>query len=85
MKEAGLDHWNAPNTGATNESGFNARGSGEREITHFQFLGTASVMWASDYVSGVAARYVYLSHDDAETHKLTWDKNLAYSVRCVRD
>lgn len=28
LREIGLSHWNAPNTGATNESGFNARGSG---------------------------------------------------------
>lgn len=30
MKETGLTYWQSPNTGATNESGFNARGSGNR-------------------------------------------------------
>ena len=30
MKEAGLEHWNSPNTGATNESGFTAIPGGYR-------------------------------------------------------
>jgi len=30
LKEMGLDWWNTPNTGATNEYGFNAKGSGYR-------------------------------------------------------
>lgn len=30
LKETGLTYWNTPNTGATNEVGFNGRGSGQR-------------------------------------------------------
>lgn len=31
MKEAGLNHWNTPNTGADNSSGFTGWGSGSRD------------------------------------------------------
>lgn len=33
MKETGLVYWAAPNTGATNSSGFNGRGTGKRDGT----------------------------------------------------
>jgi len=51
MKETGLVHWNAPNTGATNESGFTALGGGYRNkidasfssIKEFAFFATSEM------------------------------------------
>jgi uncharacterized protein (TIGR02145 family) len=38
LKEVGFIYWNSPNTGATNEAGFNAKGAGNRPST-FSGLG----------------------------------------------
>lgn len=35
MKETGTKHWDSPNTGATNESGFSALPGGYRNYTGF--------------------------------------------------
>ena len=54
LKETGTIHWLAPNTGATNESGFSAVPGGYRgQIS--MYINTASSWWSSDLVN---------SHDD---------------------
>ena len=49
MKEAGFENWAAPNTGATNESGFTALPNGNRTDAGL-FIGTGFSWscWASD-------------------------------------
>ena len=85
MKETGLIYWDAPNTGATNSSGFSARAAGEWENDVYQFEGRYCLFWtSSEGVSG-GAYYYYLSHDDARIALNEWGKDLAYSVRCVKD
>jgi len=44
LKETGLTYWDTPNTGATNSSNFNGRGSGIRENTGL-FSSINGVMW----------------------------------------
>ena len=39
MKEAGYDHWNSPNTGATNSSGFTGLPGGYRDTGGFSWNG----------------------------------------------
>lgn len=53
MKEIGTTHWFAPNTGATNEVGFNGRGAGVRN-TGGAFGRFPNELWiiASDYTFG---------------------------------
>lgn len=47
-KEAGLTYWNTPNTGATNASGFNGRGSGIRSVDGlFYYNKQRMVFWTS--------------------------------------
>jgi len=50
MKMTGLDYWNTPNTGATNESGFTALGGGLRlnDTGLFSGLLTAARVWSID-------------------------------------
>jgi hypothetical protein len=44
MKEAGINHWNAPNTGATNSSGFTALGGGCRSnLANSLFLKSTAI------------------------------------------
>jgi uncharacterized protein (TIGR02145 family) len=49
LKEAGTSHWDAPNTGATNQSGFTALPAGERDYTgSFVDRGQSGSWWTSD-------------------------------------
>jgi len=89
IKEAGVAHWFAPNTGATNESGFTALPGGARYgIGSYLFydLRYLGYWWSSTQYNSSEAYYCYLVYNDAVmslggcTNKL-----LGYSVRCVMD
>jgi len=49
MKETGFEHWNYPNTGATNESGFTGLGAGYREFNNGNYYSMSSIgfFWTS--------------------------------------
>ena len=88
LKEAGTDHWNAPNTGATNSSGFTGLGAGYR--THntgaFAFIGDYSFIWTSDRYDLTRGYSVYLSSTSAGCTPAAYSYNAAgMSVKCVRD
>lgn len=87
LKEKGTEHWNAPNTGATNASGFTALPSGEYDTEKgiFQLMNDYSVIWSSTGGTGAWAKYFYLAYDDGELHENFYDKTFYYSVRCIRD
>jgi len=85
LKSTGTDLWQAPNTGATNESGFTALPAGEYDDTHYWLLGRNAVMWSSTETSGSTCKYRYLSYDDAELHPYNFYKNFRYSVRCIKN
>lgn len=87
MKETGNDHWNPPNTGATNSSGFRALAAGEHDTPNgvFQFLMRYAVFWTSTQVSTTKARERFLSYNKASCDIYDWTKTLNYSIRCVKD
>jgi uncharacterized protein (TIGR02145 family) len=66
LKEVGLSHWVSPNTGATNNSGFNALPNGGRplylgETTYkYDHLGYAAMWWASDKDNSVLTNGAHL-------------------------
>ena len=86
MKESGAEHWLAPNTGATNESGFTALPAGVndgefRQRGEFGFFWTTSSGNMPDYAK-VLVRLYSLSES------ISWRNELISSfcsVRCVRD
>jgi len=85
MKETGTIHWNSPNTGATNESGFSALPGGYGFPGTYHGMGSDANFWSStEYVSG-SAWHRGLDYDSSEVDRDTRNKGCVYSVRCVRD
>ena len=87
MKETGENHWNTPNVGATNESGFTAIPTSIRSIEG-PFLNVAPhcYWWCSDqYYTSSGAWVWYLINDDDIVHNGWTPFSAGYSVRCVKD
>ena len=86
MKEAGTAHWNSPNTGATNESGFTALPGGYRpiwgEFTHMGYLARFYSSTEED-IHRAQGRYLYF--ESSAIMRLALDKHCGFSIRCVRD
>lgn len=86
MKETGTTHWNMPNTGATNESGFTALPGGYRftdggfyDVANFGYWWSASEFNAADGFF----RLIYF--DDRVVEKGNFSKKYGFSVRCLMD
>lgn len=88
LKEAGTNHWNTPNTQATNETGFIAMPGGIRSVTgEFYGMGDDGFWYSDSDISYIFDRswfwvmpslYGYLTSYD--TGKLE-----GFSVRCIKD
>ena len=91
LKEEGNEHWNSPNTGATNETGFTALPGGNRRYETytnqeiFSGLNRYGFFWSSSEVYTVNAWYRVLSYDYSESNRYHLSKANAFSVRCVED
>jgi uncharacterized protein (TIGR02145 family) len=86
LKETGTIHWNSPNTGATDESGFSALPAGARFGNGlFSDIGNFIVLWASTEHSttyGSAYRIDYNSNVSILGYGT---KQNGLSVRCLKD
>lgn len=82
MKETGTSNWLPPNTGATDESGFNALPGGFRNAYYkdFQSFRGSGYFWHSKWSD--AMRVDYSSEDVIHC---TMSPHDGLSVRCVRD
>ena len=86
MKEIGTTHWNSPNTGADNSSGFSALPGGLRSSSgNFLNLGNGGLWWSAAEYSSNDAYYRYLTYNHTEVYHISDGKSHGYSVRCVRD
>jgi len=87
MKEIGTIHWNNPNTGADNSSGFSALPDGYRSSYDgtFSNLGNYGYWWSATESDSSLAYYRYLGNDSAEATNFDNNKSAGFSVRCVRD
>ena len=85
LKETGTTHWQSPNTGATNESGFTALPGGCRDSRGtFYNLGSSGLWWCStESMSGGAWTYG-LEYNSSSVFSHDY-KSSGLSVRCVRD
>ena len=86
MKEVGNDHWAAPNTGATNESGFTGLPAGYRAPNTLAFVdkGYLGHFWGSTSNS-TNAIWCRLRYNDDNLDPDDHIKEMSFSVRCVRD
>jgi uncharacterized protein (TIGR02145 family) len=87
MKEAGLAHWNTPNTDATNESGFTALPGGYRSYTDgtFWLRSFMGYFWISSQYDATRAYWSLLYCDQAYLGIGDVEMDLGISVRCLKD
>ncbi len=88
FKEIGLTYWNTPNTGATNEYGFNLRGAGYRNdgTGTFAEKKTYTSLWSTtDGTPATEARDRYIRNSEEAFYPSEEDKNFGFSVRLMRD
>ena len=88
LKDIGTSHWQQPNTGATNESGFSTLPGGfhgSYGAGGFHDLGENAFFWsATEYDTG-NAWLRYLSYNSSDVIRDNHFKGHGFSVRLVRD
>lgn len=87
MKEADTIHWQSPNTGADNSSGYSALPGGTRYGTDGSFGGIASyaLFWTTSSNSPDFSFKYSLDYDKSELIHNYYYKFVGYSVRCIKD
>lgn len=88
LKETGTNHWNNPNTGATNDYGFTALGAGHRDIStsgSFVNLLIWNYSWTASVYGDSHAWQRNLKNDSQLIFRAYNGKGDGGSVRCVRD
>jgi len=75
--------WQAPNSGATNSSRFNALPGGIRSGNSFFALGTYGYWWTSTEASTFLALTRLMAYSDNSCGSVDYEKTSGYSVRCV--
>jgi len=84
LKESGTTHWNPPNTGATNESGFTALPGGYRvHDGTFYDVGDGAYFWTATEGRATRAWDRYLYYLDAGVYRYDDGQYNGFSVRCV--
>lgn len=77
--------WDAPNTGATNSSGFSAYPGGVRFLSGFLLMGANAFWWSSSDGDLLNAWYRSLASNGSNITKSTNGKSQGFSCRCIKD
>jgi len=86
LKETGTTHWNSPNIGATNETGFTALPGGIRLANaRYWKIGSSGYWWSATEYNVAFALDRVIHHSNTHVSKVCRDKNLGLSVRCIKD
>jgi uncharacterized protein (TIGR02145 family) len=89
MKETGTTHWQSPNAGATNSSGFTALPGGYGYGNSGDYIGFYSYFWSSSEILDYGPGYAfYLNLQYLQGYALInsfSNKESGYSVRCIKD
>jgi uncharacterized protein (TIGR02145 family)/uncharacterized repeat protein (TIGR02543 family) len=84
VREQGIAHWLAPNTGATNSSGFTAVSTGLRLASGAFWSDNPMAAWWSSTPDGTGAAWFYdVGETFSEQFYDPW--NVGLTIRCVRD
>ncbi len=86
LKEAGYEHWNPPNTNATNESGFTGLPGGIRSrfIGSFAELGNVGYSWSSTQNLPTCAWTNDLWFNYPLVERACLESDFGLSIRCVK-
>ena len=86
LKEVGFTHWNSPNGGATNETGFSSLPGGYRHWSgDFDLLGIYGYWWSSTGNNSNQAYYRHMDCQYADLYRESFDLLYGLSVRCLKD
>ncbi|MFH2047969.1 MAG: FISUMP domain-containing protein, partial [bacterium] len=86
LKETGTAHWDTPNFGATNETGFGLLGAGYRDSdAEYEQLKSYSQLWSSTRTGGeyVLTRGFYFN--EARIYRTHAGEKSGFSIRCVKN
>jgi len=85
--EEGTGLWDAPNTGATNISGFTGLPGGYRDGYYgiFNSLGGSGGFWSSSQWETYGGWYRGLSYSLADLYRYIFNQNYGFSIRCLKD
>lgn len=87
MKSTGTSLWWAPNTDATNISGFTGLPAGERNLFtgDFYAIGNLTIWWSSSEYGTTDALTRRLDYGGGSAATTYYNKKFGWSVRCVKD
>jgi uncharacterized protein (TIGR02145 family) len=88
LKETGTTHWAAPNTGATNSSGFTSLPGGQRQEADGSFtgLGIYDIWWSSTPDNTLKSWYRSNSWLNTEIFQSAGSLNVrGFSIRCLKN
>ncbi len=85
LKESGLNLWQSPNEGGTNNTLFRAKPAGYRDANgYFGSLGNGSYWWTSSGYNENGATYFEVKHDHGKVESNSTDERYGFSVRCIK-
>lgn len=87
LKQTGTILWNAPNTGATNETQFNAIPGGMRDYSAatYYHTGNFAYYWSSSEYTSNSAKARNMMYNVSICEENHHHKSYGFSVRCVMD
>lgn len=87
LKETGYDHWQSPNTGATNLIGFTALPAGGYDSNSGGFnRGVSAYFWTSTEIEHNGVIIIQLQNNSDNIAFIEdYPLDRAYSIRCIRD
>ncbi|MFA4851475.1 MAG: FISUMP domain-containing protein [Bacteroidales bacterium] len=86
LKETDTTHWQSPNTGATNETGFTALPSSFRgDNGIFGYVGVYGYWWSSTEYNAIYAWFRDVHYNVSSVGRSYYDKEVGYSLRCMKN